>query len=77
MDGTMLAALEAAHRDRWTHNEELLRTIALRVDLLWRQSVVFAGAEPPDPLRLPRPGEAPPAKPSLRETARQAMAHMR
>ncbi len=71
----MLAALEVAHRDRWTRNEELLRTIALRVDLLWRQIVVVNGGEDPEPLSLPRPGDAPPSKPSLRDVARQAMAH--
>lgn len=73
----MLAALEVAHRDRWTRNEELLRTIALRVDLLWRQIVVSGGGEEPDALSLPRPGDPPPPKPSLRDTARQAMAHAR
>ncbi len=73
----MLAALEAAHRDRWTRNEELLRTIALRVDLLWRQTVVVNGGEDPEPLSLPRPGETPPPAPSLRDRARQAMAHLR
>lgn len=77
MDGSMLAALEAAHRDRWTRNEELLRTIALRVDLLWRQTVVLAGGEEPDALSLPRPGESPPPKPSLRDTALRALAHLR
>ena len=71
----MLAALEVAHRDRWTRNEDLLRTIALRVDLLWRQIVVANGGEDPEPLSLPRPGDAPPSKPSLRDVARQAMAH--
>lgn len=72
----MLAALEAAHRDRWTRNEELLRVIALRIDLLWRQIVVSGGGEDPDALSLPRPGDTPPPKPSLRDVARRAMAGM-
>jgi len=67
----MLAALEVAHRDRWTRNEELLRVIALRIDLLWRQIVVSGGGDDPDPLSLPRPGDTPPPKPSLRDVARR------
>lgn len=77
MDGTMLAALEAAHRDRWTRNEELLRTIALQIDRLFRQTVIGLGGEEPERLSLPRPGETPPPAPSLRDRARQAMAHLR
>ena len=71
----MLAALEAAHRDRWTRNEELLRTIALKVDLLWRQTVVIHGGEEPEPLSLPRPGETPPPKPTMRDFFKQMAAH--
>jgi hypothetical protein len=34
-----------------------------RVDLLWRQTVVNAGGQDPDPIVILRPGEKPKKKP--------------
>lgn len=59
----MLDALAVAHRDRWTHETELLATIAEGIDALIRVTVM-ANSDPkrkprfPPPYRYPRPGRA-------------------
>lgn len=75
-DGSMLRALEEAHRERRTPEMELLRLILKRVDLLWRQTVVFNGGQEPDPIEVLLPGEKAKKK-SLRGVAAKAMANLR
>lgn len=55
----MIDHLAAAFSERWTTTDEMLRTVALRVDLLWRQQVVNGGGEDPGPMEILRPGETP------------------
>lgn len=53
----MTEGLEQAAGERWTNTDELLRTLIGRVDLVWRQLVVNAGGDAPDPIEVLRPGE--------------------
>lgn len=72
----MLVALEQAHRERWTTTDELLKIVAERVDLLWRQYVVMhqkAGEQPPEPLEIRRPGHVEKKRGGLRSAAMRMM----
>lgn len=71
-DGSMLVALEAAHAERRTPEMELMRLVVRRIDLLWRQMVVSAGGEEPDPIEVLLPGEKK-QKRSLRGVALKAL----
>lgn len=70
----MLRALEEEYAKRRTPEMELLRLLVRRVDLLWRQTVVNAGGESPDPIEVRLPGEPKPKK-SLRGVAVKSMQH--
>lgn len=63
----MAEGLEQAAGERWTTTDELLRTLILRTDLVYRQLFVSAGNEDPGPIEVLRPGESKP---------RQGMASM-
>lgn len=75
LDGSMLVALEEAHKERRTPEMELLRLAVRRIDLLWRQLVVTHGGEEPEPIEVLLPGEKPKKK-SLRGVAAKAMAQL-
>ena len=69
----MAEGLEQAAGERWTASDELLRTAVLRLDLIWRQLVVNAGGDPPEPLEVLRPGEKKVKPSGLRSLAQRAM----
>lgn len=78
VDGSMLAALAEAYRNRWGRTEDLLRTVALEVNdlknLYLRRNYEVRDVEP---LVIRRPWDPEPKKRSLRETAREALAYLR
>lgn len=71
----MLVALGEEYAKRRTPEMDLLRLLVRRVDLIWRQMVVFRGGEEPDPIEVLLPGEERPKK-SLRGVALKALNHL-
>lgn len=55
----MAEGLEQAVGERWTTTDELLRTLIQQINLVWRQLVVNAGGDAPEPIVVLRPGEKP------------------
>jgi hypothetical protein len=69
----MTEGLEQAAGERWTNTDELLRTLIGRVDLVWRQLVVNAGGDAPDPIEVLRPGEQRQKTGGMRSIAQRMM----
>jgi hypothetical protein len=75
----MLAALEEAHSKEWTTLHELVRVLIYEVNGLRLSYLASHGvsSDKLTPLVIPSPKDPPPERPSLRETARRAMAALR
>lgn len=58
----MLDALVEAHRERWTLEHELLRTIGEQTNAVYRQlfrSATDEHTQQPEPIEIRRPGDKP------------------